>query len=63
MIFSLPSRKEVSCPLLMGALDFEGGNEVIMKEEDSNEDLKKEIERLKKQNQNLYSQLVQNTLS
>jgi len=53
----------VSCPLLMGALDFEGGNEVVMKEEDSNEDLKKEIERLKKQNQNLYSQLVQNTLS
>jgi len=60
---SLPSRKEVSCPLLMGALDFEGGNEVIIKEEGSNEDLKKEIERLKKQNQNLYSQLVQNTLS
>ena len=47
----------------MGALDFEGGNEIVMKEEGSTEDLKKEIERLKKQNQNLYSQLVQNTLS
>ena len=45
----------MSCPLLMEALDFEGGNEVIMKEEDSNEDWKREIKRLKEQNQNLYS--------